>query len=209
MKLKVKVCGMREDKNILQVADCKPDYMGFIYYEHSPRFVGKDFQIPEMNSTIKKTGVFVNCPADFILKEADKNSLDVVQLHGEEPVELCHKIKSHGCQVIKAFSVDGNFDFEPLKDFQGATDFFLFDTKGKGYGGTGKTFDWDILNRYEYPTPFFLSGGLSPENVPGISAIRNPNLYGLDLNSGVEESPGLKNIDKIKRIFHLLSENNY
>jgi phosphoribosylanthranilate isomerase len=206
MKLKIKVCGMREPSNIEAVAKLNVDFMGFIYYEKSPRFVGNDFEAPSTGEKIQRVGVFVNQPLHFIFKEVERNSLDAVQLHGSESPEVCCNLKSKGITVIKVFSIGDDFDFVLTKPYQYAADYFLFDTKGMSYGGTGKKFDWGLLEKYSQPTPFFLSGGLSPENIAKVSNVKNPQLYGVDLNSGVEESAGVKSVERIKQIVELFEK---
>jgi phosphoribosylanthranilate isomerase len=206
MKLKVKVCGMRAPSNIQSVVELEPDYMGFIYYGKSSRYVGEDFQVPTIGKKVKRVGVFVNHPLEFVFREIERNSLHAVQLHGDETPDFCSNIKSKGISVIKAFSIDKDFDFTMTMAYKYSADYFLFDTKGKNYGGTGLSFDWTLLEKYSQPTPFFLSGGLSVENISQVATIKNPQLYAVDLNSGVEESAGVKNIEKIKIIMDRLNE---
>ncbi len=195
---------MRDAGNILSVAKLMPDYMGFIFYPKSPRFVGEGFRLPEdFPNAIKRTGVFVNAVLDEIMKQVKTHSLDAVQLHGHETPFLCKALKEEGVSVIKAFSVDDAFDFETTKPYRDAVDFFLFDTKGKYFGGNAKVFDWRVLQRYDQQVPFFLSGGLSPENVTDVVSLRGMNLYALDVNSGVEDSPGVKNIDRVQELVSL------
>lgn len=192
---------MRDADNIMQVAAQHPDYMGFILYPNSPRYVGKDFKIPAaFPSTVRKVGVFVNEMIEVILETVDRLDLDYVQLHGSETAELCHSIKNSSIGVIKVFSVDDDFDFSVTKDFQKAADFFLFDTKGKYYGGNARTFDWNVLKRYDQEKSFFLSGGLSPENAGGLSLLSGMNIHALDVNSGIESEPGVKNIDRLEEL---------
>jgi phosphoribosylanthranilate isomerase len=206
MKLKLKVCGMRDPQNIREVAALHPDFMGFIFYEKSKRFVGNNFSISsEFPNKIKRVGVFVNEKTEVILKLVEQHRLDFVQLHGGESVEKCESLKKNKVGVIKVFSIDKDFDFDEVNDFISCTDFFLFDTKSDGYGGSGLAFDWSMLNRYKANVPFFLSGGLSPENIAQALTLKTPNLFALDINSGVEISPGLKNIDKIKIINTILN----
>ena len=206
MKVKIKVCGMRDPANILEVAGLKPDYLGFIYYDQSPRYVGTEFQAPTVGKKTQRVGVFVNQPIEFIFRQVEQNRLDAVQLHGDEPAEFCFRIKSRGIAVIKAFRIDVDFQFSNTADYQYKADFFLFDTKGKGYGGTGQAFDWRQLQQYKSPTPFFLSGGLSEENVATVATIQHPSLYAVDLNSGVEDSPGIKSKSKLMNVIKLLNE---
>lgn len=197
---------MRDGKNILEVASLSPDYMGFIFYSGSPRYVQKDFSIPDgFPSTIVKVGVFVNERTEVIKTIASRLRLPFIQLHGNEPVEQCEELKGEGYGVIKVFSVDDAFDFKITNLYASCVDLFLFDTKGKYYGGNSKAFDWKILHRYDQQVPFFLSGGLSPENIDQLVALNNMNLYAIDINSGVEISPGVKNIDKIKQVTKIIN----
>ncbi|RFZ94204.1 phosphoribosylanthranilate isomerase [Mucilaginibacter conchicola] len=200
--MRIKVCGLKYKDNIEAVAGLKPDYMGFICYEKSPRFIeGLDpealFQQPE---DIVKTGVFVNEDADVISKLIYKYKFDAIQLHGDESPEFCALFK-HEVEVIKAFGVDESFDFEQLEAYKNSVDYFLFDTKTPSHGGSGIAFDWTILNKYKLDVPFFLSGGLSTENIGEVTDIKHPAFYGVDLNSKFELSPGLKDIDKLKKTF--------
>jgi phosphoribosylanthranilate isomerase len=205
MKLKIKVCGMREPSNIEAVAKLKVDYLGFIFYKKSNRFVGDDFKAPATPNNTQRVGVFVNQPLRLIFGEIERNSLNAVQLHGDESPEVCSYIKAKGTSVIKVFSIGDDFDFAKTKPYQYTADYFLFDTKGAGYGGTGRTFDWSLLDKYSQPTPFFLSGGLSPENIARVSNIKNPQLYGVDLNSGVEDRAGVKDEERVKKVIELIS----
>jgi phosphoribosylanthranilate isomerase len=197
----LKVCGMRDADNILQVAALRPAYMGFIFYEKSPRFVGEGFVLPAgFPADIKKVGVFVNASAETMLATARRVGLDALQLHGHESVEVCRAVKAAGLEVIKVFSVDDDVDFTSTEPFKEVADYFLFDTKGKLYGGNAKTFDWSVLKRYDQQVPFFLSGGLTPANVAGAMALEGVNLYALDVNSGVETAPGKKDIALIQEL---------
>jgi len=201
---------MRYPENIRDVEALQPDYLGFIFYAPSPRFVGMDYIIPELSPSIKRVGVFVNETESVILHTAMLMKLDMVQLHGTESPALCAAIKSHGIGVVKAFSVDDTFDFAKTTPYEDAVDFVLFDTKGKHYGGNAVTFNWDVLDRYNQKVPFFLSGGLAADNVLGIEKLMHMNLHALDMNSGVEDAPALKNIQKIRQLKEQLSviENN-
>jgi phosphoribosylanthranilate isomerase len=197
----IKICGMRDPENIMQVAALGPQYMGFIFYPNSPRFVGNDFTLPRLLPlSIKRVGVFVNESNFTIMSKAKSLSLEFIQLHGDESVAQSQELKSSGLNVVKVFSVWDDFNFDLTKPYKKAVDYFLFDTKGKLHGGNARTFNWSVLKKYDQEIPFFLSGGLSPENVGALGDIRSMNLHALDLNSGVEVSPGLKNIEKIKTI---------
>jgi phosphoribosylanthranilate isomerase len=202
MNLKLKICGLRDAENIREISALQPDFQGFIYYAKSPRFVGDSLVAP--STTSKRVGVFVNEASENIIMLVKRDKLDLVQLHGGEPPALAKALVEAGVSVMKVFSVDKDFDFNSLKAFIPYSQYFLFDTKTQGYGGSGKTFDWILLNQYNYSTPFFLSGGLAPENIRGVAQIKNPAFYGVDVNSGVEDSPGIKNINKVRELINIL-----
>jgi len=200
--LKIKVCGMREPVNIAEVVATQPDFLGFIFYPKSKRFVG--FQsLPEVLAvvpgSIKKVGVFVNQAPEKVLEISARWELDALQLHGEESPEFCEKMQRKGMVVIKAFSVDESFDFIALKAYRESCDYFLFDTKGQLPGGTGQKFNWHLLNKYQLDHPFFLSGGIGPDDLNALKEFSHPLLCGIDINSGFEISPALKDIEKIRQ----------
>ncbi len=197
---------MRDSANIQSVLALNPDFMGFIFYEKSPRFVGENLDEELLKSfprSTRKVGVFVNAHPDFILKNVKKYGLDLIQLHGDELPDVCRNIQSRGISIIKAFQVDENFQFGRLNNYKPHCDYFLFDSKGAAYGGNGTAFNWDILKAYDNDKPFFLSGGLQAENLPDIVAMKNKgmNLYGIDLNSRFETEPGLKDAAKLQDFF--------
>lgn len=197
--MKLKICGMRDADNISEVAALNPDFMGFIFYPKSPRFVGKEFQLPtQLPSEIKRVGVFVNENVKAMLDQVKKIRLDYVQLHGDESVESCKELKEKGVGVIKVFSVDDNFDFKKTEPFKKVIDYFLFDTKGKLYGGNAQKFNWSILHRYDNEIPFFLSGGLTSEDINEVYSLAGMNIHALDVNSGVEVRAGVKSVELIK-----------
>ncbi len=205
-KILMKVCGMCEPSNIIEVAKFSPDFMGFIFYKQSPRYVGLNFSIPaDFPEAIKRVGVFVNQEVPVILETAKKYQLGFVQLHGRETVNDCNQIKESGMGVIKVFSVYDNFDFSETLPYQSTVDYFLFDTKGKYYGGNNQIFDWKILLNYNQQIPFLLSGGLNADNVSNLSLLSGTNLAGVDLNSGVETMPGNKDVSKIQAIREILN----
>ncbi|AMR33266.1 N-(5'-phosphoribosyl)anthranilate isomerase [Mucilaginibacter sp. PAMC 26640] len=200
--MKIKVCGLKDPANIKAVAALSPDYMGFICYNRSPRFISDldEDVLATLPDHILKTGVFVNASIEHISKVMNKYGFDAIQLHGTENPEACAFFRPK-LLVIKAFGVDEEFEFGRLIDYRNKVDFFLFDTKTPVHGGSGKTFDWTMLNRYAGDIPFFLSGGLSPENLQEVAKIDHPMFYGVDLNSKFEVSPGLKDVDKLKTAF--------
>ncbi len=188
---------MRDSENIRQVGLLKPDYMGFIFYPQSPRYVGVPEGLVESNMppSIKKTGVFVNESEDKIMQIVKKYELHAVQLHGNESAFLCKSLKAKGLVVFKAFSIFSKDDFKQTADYDGWVDYFLFDTKTPNYGGSGQQFDWSTLEAYSGATPFFLSGGIGVDDVLAIQRITHPEFAGVDLNSRFETSPGIKDYD--------------
>lgn len=199
--ISIKVCGMKYQENIAALCSLHPDYMGFIFYEKSPRYVIGEIsavQLKAIDPYIKKVGVFVNASVDEIAASCKIYEIKIVQLHGEESPQICSVLKNKGFQVIKAFSMTDEFDFSTLEPYKKVCDFFLFDTKGNNYGGTGKNFNWDILSRYDNAVPFFLSGGIDVDNIKGLNNLTSLNIHALDINSKFEISPGLKDIEKIK-----------
>jgi phosphoribosylanthranilate isomerase len=203
--LKIKVCGMRESQNILALAELQPDFMGFIFYEKSARFTGDILDKKTLRSlpkNIKKTGVFVNEKLEIIVGICKEYDLDFIQLHGNETLEFCRKLKNEGLKIIKVFSVDNSFDFAETAPFETFIDYFLFDTKADGgYGGHGKTFDWQVLDNYAGEKPFLLAGGISLENLEDLKNIRNKNFAGIDVNSKFEISPANKNMEALIELF--------
>lgn len=206
--MKIKVCGMRDSNNILELIKLKPDFVGFIFYNKSRRFVAEFTQI-KFPEKIKKVGVFVNENINKVLEKAKKHQLDFVQLHGDETPEYCHQLKlsyskrgQNEIQIIKAFSVDEVFDFSQTNLYKTNCNYFLFDTKGENYGGNGIKFNWEILQNYEGETPYFLSGGIGLEDKDELMSFLQrkeaENCYAIDVNSKFEYSPGIKNIEKLK-----------
>ncbi len=202
--LKIKICGMKNNPE--EVALLKPDYLGFIFYDKSPRnFTGT---IPSLPNSIKKVGVFVNETHKNILNLVQHHQLDVLQLHGEETEEDILQLKLQATnkglktpEIWKVFSVDHDFNFDKLRPFEKLVDAYLFDTKGPHYGGNGIAFNWDLLAKYPSQKPFFLSGGIGPEHGSILKEwIQNNQvpLLGIDLNSKFELAPGHKNISALK-----------
>ena len=197
--LKIKVCGIKFAENREEVEKLPVDLLGYIFYPPSKRYVGENPQPGLFNSTKPKVGVFVDESAFEILALAKNLGFEWVQLHGKENPKTCQLLKNQGMKIIKAFCVNEDFQFHKTKPYEGVADYFLFDTKSSLPGGSGKKFDWKILNKYEGNTPFLLSGGIKPEDANEIKRIDHPQLLGVDLNSGFEDEPGLKNIEKLKK----------
>jgi len=202
--MKVKVCGMRELENLKQIAVLQPDYIGFIFYEGSKRYCEGSITpelLAELPASIKKVGVFVNESSEVILDTARKYKLDVVQLHGRETPRQCKVLQEARLEVIKAFSVDDRFVFENTLLYERSCDYFLFDTKGDAHGGNGIPFDWELMKNYLSPKPYFLSGGMNLENIKHLDKVR-PKPFAIDVNSGFELGPGLKDVEKVKELIY-------
>ena len=211
---------MRDSENISSLLALKPDFIGFIFYEKSKRFV-TEFPKVEIPSEIKKVGVFVNAKPDEVLKKVIDYQLDYVQLHGNETPEYCEHLQqsfpmhigiasaSHNVGIIKAFSIADDFDFGRTVPYQDCCDYLLFDTKGKDYGGTGLKFNWELIKKYKGNTPYFLSGGIGLKDKNELMSFsRAPEAnfcVAVDVNSRFETSPGIKNIEKLNEFkFNLL-----
>jgi len=199
--IRVKVCGMRDVRNIRDVSACGPDMLGFIFHPGSARYVGDDpdpFLFHKAVEGILTTGVFVNTPVETILGLARRYSLDQIQLHGREGTDACRMIREAGYKVMKAFALSRDFDFSTLAAYGPVCDYFLFDSPSEKHGGSGMKFQWDLLKEYPYKTPFFLSGGIGPEDAGKILGLHHPALYAVDINSRFEVSPGYKDIHQVK-----------
>lgn len=196
----VKVCGMRNASNIQELASLDIDFMGLIFYPKSKRFVSGE--IPK--TSIPKIGVFVNENMNIIEEKINKYHLSFLQLHGDESPEFCEALKNKGYKIIKAFRVDDHFDFKVTKAYEAHCHYFLFDAKGKDYGGNGIIFNWDILKQYQGALPFFLSGGIDIHSTKSILDFKHDKLFSLDINSGFEIEPGLKNIHSIQKFIKQL-----
>jgi len=195
--LKLKVCGMRDSANIKELSEVKPDFIGFIFHEKSSRDVA-EIVLMDTPKNINRVGVFVNKSKDFIINKMKQYHLDYIQLHGTESPDFCNDIKGLEVGVIKAFNISDNFDFSSLTSYESVCDYLLFDAFGKQAGGNGITFNWDLLSKYKGKTPFLLSGGIDDTMGDELKKITHPQFTGIDINSGFELAPALKNIEKIK-----------
>ena len=214
--MKLKVCGLTQLNQIQELINLGVDFLGFIFYEKSPRFVLNYLSLEEIKSIQHqgKVGVFVNETVEKILEISEKAGLNLIQLHGDEnpefTLELREKLNSN-VKIIKVFRIGETFNFQ-LSIFNINVDYFLFDTDSKAFGGTGKTFDWNILNQIEIPKPYFLSGGISLENIDELLNFVKVNLHenktltklnpqkplALDINSKFEIEAGVKDLEKIR-----------
>ncbi|WP_321331149.1 phosphoribosylanthranilate isomerase [uncultured Bacteroides sp.] len=192
----IKVCGMREAKNIQEVEQLGVDIIGFIFYYKSPRYM---FEIPAYLPTrAKRAGVFVNESKEMVNIIADRFGLDYIQLHGDESPGYCQSLKNEGLRLIKAFSIDKEKDLHATKSYEGICDYFLFDTKCQQHGGSGNQFDWSLLDQYTGQTPFLLSGGINSYSAKALKEFSHPKLAGFDLNSRFEFSPAKKDVKRLQ-----------
>jgi phosphoribosylanthranilate isomerase len=205
--MKIKVCGMRESENIKSVLSFHPNYMGFIFYEGSQRYVGNDFSLEDITfGKTKKIGVFVNEDLEKVEVLIEKHKLDGVQLHGDESQEYCQYLKAK-TMVIKSVSVGETIDAEYLKTLDAHCHYFLFDTKTAALGGSGKKFNWAVLEKIAHP--FFLSGGISNDILETEELPKNAYLQGLDINSQYEIQAGIKDLEKLKIVFKNKNNDNF
>ena len=203
-QLKIKVCGMKYSGNRELVEKLRIDLLGYIFYPPSKRYVGENPETGLFSSAKPKVGVFVDENAFEILGLAKNLGLEWIQLHGKENPKTCRLLKKQGLKIIKAFRVDENFDFSKTTPFEGVADYFLFDTKTSLPGGSGKKFNWEILKRYTGKIPFFLSGGIGPDDADDIKKMEHESLAGVDLNSGFEDEPGIKDVEELKKFVNQL-----
>ncbi|KEY19388.1 phosphoribosylanthranilate isomerase [Kaistella antarctica] len=209
--MKLKVCGLTRIDQIEELISLKTDFLGFIFYEKSPRYVLNSLTLEEMKSINHpgKVGVFVNESVSEIIKISEKAKLNYIQLHGDESSDFICELRkklNEKIEIIKVIRI-GNHNIEVLQktiNHQPSTvDYLLFDTDSKAFGGTGKSFDWQILNNLEITKPYFLSGGVSLENIENLKLLKQKP-FALDINSKFEVEPGNKNIEKIKEFKNLL-----
>jgi phosphoribosylanthranilate isomerase len=209
--IRIKVCGLCDLQNAAEVAAAGPDFMGFIFYPGSKRFVGNDPEEELFRNIpgIQKVGVFVNEKEEIVIHTARRFALGWVQLHGSESVPYCAAIRKKGLKVIKAAGVDGDFDFSSLDAFLPACDYFLFDSRTADYGGSGKKFNWEKIKAYTGDKPFFLSGGIGPGDVSAIRELNHSLLFAVDINSNFEILPGIKDILAVKNFVENLKFEGY
>ena len=217
----LKICGLTQLDQIRELVALKIDFLGFIFYEKSPRYVINHLSLEDIFKIEHsgKVGVFVNEDLEKIIEIAEKSDLNFIQLHGDESddfiLELRKKLKPE-VEIIKVIRIGNQesevrskigkvFDSAQTDNQQPATiNYLLFDTDSKAFGGTGKSFDWNILNEIEIPLPYFLSGGISLENIHQLKTI-NQQPFALDINSKFEIEPGIKNLEKIKEFLPLIN----
>ena len=208
-KLSIKVCGMKFAENIEAVAGLEPDFMGFIFFKQSGRYVGEVLDSEQLRSLpagLCKVGVFVNATPEYVRQQISVFGLDYAQLHGQETPDYCAELHRNGIKIIKAFPVADELDQAALQPYVPYCAYFLFDTKGPLPGGNGTTFDWQALTDYALPVPYFLSGGLALEHAAVLNSLRLPGLYGVDLNSRFETAPGTKDVALLRQMFQQLRD---
>ena len=201
----VKVCGMREAGNIAEVARLAPDFMGFIFYEPSPRNAcGMPPEaLDALSPETKRVGVFVDAPKEHVLAIAQKYALDLVQLHGSESPEMCAELRL-SLGVAKAFGIGSLEDVARTAAYEGTCDLYVFDTAASTHGGTGRKFDHSLLVSYEGNTPYLLSGGIGPEDTA--AAPSDPRCAGFDINSRFETAPGIKDPEAIAKFMQTVKK---
>ena len=202
--MNIKVCGITQLKQLQQLDALEIDFAGLNFYKGSPRYcvdkISKE-EIKTADFDIKKVGVFVDADYDTIMEIIEDYNLDIVQLHGNEPPSLCIDLTDE-IEVIKVFRIAGDTASDlqkKIKEFDEVCDYYLFDTGGfrEALGGTGKQFDWEILQACKIEKPFFLGGGIGPDDVARLRAFRHPDFYAIDLNSKFETAPGVKDLAKL------------
>lgn len=205
---------MRDADNIRDISALGVDMIGLIFYPPSPRYVQQfssgagiipDYA-PDMGKTPLRVGVFVDDMPQNIVTRVYNYKLDYIQLHGNEPRETLENLRATidpdikpQIKIIKAISVSSAEDIKKYKEYVGAADLFLFDTKCKTVGGSGEQFDWQVLQAYDGDVPFLLSGGIGPDDAERVKNFHHPKCIGIDLNSKFEIEPALKDVEKLKQ----------
>ncbi len=208
--LKIKICGMRDAANVREVAALDPDFMGFIYYPKSPRHIAAMSvdTVASLPESVIPTLVTVNMVETDIMRLIKLYAFKAVQLHGNESPELCKHLRANGLTVFKSATINNESSISAIRQYVGAVDYMLFDTPSIHHGGSGRKFDWSLLSEYNIPIPFFLSGGIGPEDVSDLLSINHPQLAGIDVNSRFEISPANKDPQLLSK-FLLQLKHNY
>lgn len=205
-ELSIKVCGMREACNIRAVEQLGVRWLGFIFWPGSARFVSAPPAY--LPTQAERVGVFVDQDIDTLVHTAHRYALHAIQLHGSESADYLHALRERlagsasAIALIKAFSIANASDLVQTRQYEGAADYFLFDTKSHLPGGSGHQFDWSVLTAYHGTTPFLLSGGIGPDDAARIRSFRHPRCIGIDLNSRFELSAGLKDVAALRRFIN-------
>lgn len=205
--MQFKVCGITDITQAQALEAMGVQYIGFIFYPTSKRYVLDKLNLTELANFkpagAKKVGVFVNMELEALLHIVNSAGLDMVQLHGDETPEFCKAVREH-VKTIKVFRVGAAVP--AYVPFENVVDYFLFDTDSALYGGTGQHFNWELIKGTNIPKPYFLSGGIGPNDIQGVQVMEKTKagktLEALDLNSQFELEPGVKNLEKIKTFIH-------
>ena len=198
----IKVCGMTDASNIRQVAETGVDWIGMIFWQPSSRCCHDPGVAQTIPEGIQRVGVFVDEEVETIVRRTEECGLSLVQLHGRETVTSIRQLRQRlpqGVEIIKAISIHTLDDLALAKAYEPLADYLLFDTKCETVGGSGRQFDWSILNHYQGQRPFLLSGGIGPDDARRLAAFSHPQLAGYDLNSRFETAPGIKNVEALQR----------
>ncbi len=199
-RTRIKVCGITEFKDAETAVSYGADALGFIFVERSPRYIDPEKAreiIKKLPPFINTVGVFVDEEVVLLEEIAAFCKLSVLQLHGSESPSYCSEVSK---PVVKAYQVGTEAVKGVLDDYADVVHGFLLDTFHNDLaGGTGMTFDWSLINKIEPPGPIILAGGLNPENVG--AAVKEVNPYAVDVNSGVEDAPGSKDMNKLQKFF--------
>jgi len=214
---------MRDADNIRAVKESGVDWMGFIFWPDSPRYVQQissragiipDYSsLTDLDTLPKRVGVFVDDMPQNIVTRVVNYQLDIVQLHGNESPVMIDNLRRTldpdihpGIEIMKALSISSAEDLQRYHDYVGHVDYFLFDTKTPLVGGSGKQFDWSVLDGYDGDVPFLLSGGIGPDDVERVKSLSHPKLLGIDLNSRFETAPAMKDVELLRQFVAAVRE---
>jgi phosphoribosylanthranilate isomerase len=206
--MKIKVCGLNDAGNIASIAALRPDFAGFVFHQSSPRYAGNlaPGAMTVLSDSTLRVGVFVNVGERYLFDIAERYSLDLLQLHGNESPDFCARAAER-FPVIKAFGIGSASDFEAVGDYENTCEYFLFDTKSVLHGGSGQKFDHRLLNTYRGDTPFFLSGGITPDDAGELARPVHPLCVAIDVNSRFETLPGMKDPAKVRTFIETVRNN--
>lgn len=206
----IKVCGMRESQNISDVVAAGANWTGLIFYPKSPRYVT---EVPEISADVKRVGVFVDADIQEIISTAIDYRLDILQLHGNESPAIIRELRSSASRqvrqdikIMKAISIGNADDMQTFRRYEDCVDLFLFDTRCETSGGSGRQFDWTIINAYDGNRPFLLSGGIGPDDASRVMLVHHPMMLGIDINSKFETAPACKDAEAVRRFIGKLAD---
>lgn len=208
--MKVKLCGFRREDSLLAALNYNPDFIGFVFYQNSPRYIspqdsaGLASLVPD---SVSKVAIVVDAELDFLQEIYNSLKPDYFQLHGSEDLDYIAKIKAlfPDVKIIKAFGLSSDADLPNLEPYDSCCDLYLFDSKTSEYGGSGQKFDWDLLSKIRTNKSWFLSGGVNIDNIDLV--LKNPNVKMVDISSGIEEEKGVKSPQLISQIMHKIKDN--